>query len=137
MKFIHMNARLYDPTIGRFLSADTIIQDPYDSQSYNRYSYVRNNPLKYVDPTGHLFGIGGSIKRHWNRHRHQVVGAVVMVVGAVVSYYYPPAGAALMSLGASMFSYDPNQPESQRNQISFSVMTPPFLHTKPPSETYL
>ena len=62
-----MNARLYDPTIGRFISADTIIQAPYDSQSYNRYSYVRNNPMKYTDPTGHLFGIGGKIKRQWNR----------------------------------------------------------------------
>jgi len=37
--------RKTDPTIGRFLSADTIIQAPYDTQSYNRYSYVRNNPL--------------------------------------------------------------------------------------------
>ncbi len=42
---IHMNARLYDSDIGRFTSADTIIQAPHDSQSYNRYSYVRNNPL--------------------------------------------------------------------------------------------
>ena len=50
---IHMNGRIYDPSIGRFLQADPIIQDPYDTQSLNRYSYVMNNPLSYTDPTGY------------------------------------------------------------------------------------
>ncbi len=63
--FIHMNARLYDPVIARFLSADTMIPHIYDSQSFNRYSYVRNNPLKYTDPTGH-FGIGSLFKPFQN-----------------------------------------------------------------------
>ncbi len=47
------NARYYDPAMGRFISADTIIPDPMDPQDLNRYSYVRNNPAKYTDPTGH------------------------------------------------------------------------------------
>ena len=50
---IHMNGRIYDPTIGRFLQADPIVQDPYNTQSLNRYSYVMNNPLSYTDPTGY------------------------------------------------------------------------------------
>jgi hypothetical protein len=50
-----MNGRVYDPQIGRFLSADTYIQDPYNTQSYNRYSYTINNPLKYTDPDGNFF----------------------------------------------------------------------------------
>lgn len=50
---IHMNARLYDSDIGRFLSGDSLIQDSEDSQYFNRYSYVRNSPMVYVDPTGH------------------------------------------------------------------------------------
>ena len=41
------------PYINRFLSADTIVPDPTDPQSYNRYSYVRNNPINFTDPTGH------------------------------------------------------------------------------------
>ncbi|WP_316672700.1 RHS repeat-associated core domain-containing protein [uncultured Tolumonas sp.] len=49
---IHMNGRIFDPTLGRFLQADPYIPDPYDGQSYNRYSYVRNNPLNATDPTG-------------------------------------------------------------------------------------
>jgi len=49
---VDLNARLYDPTLGRFLSADTIVPDPTDGQSYNRYTYVRNRPLSVTDPTG-------------------------------------------------------------------------------------
>ena len=48
-----MNGRVYDPLIGRFMSADTIIPNPYDLRAFNRYSYVYNNPLKLFDPTGH------------------------------------------------------------------------------------
>jgi RHS repeat-associated protein len=53
---IYMNARYYSPYINRFISADTIVPDPTNPQSFNRYSYVNNNPLKFVDPSGH-FGI--------------------------------------------------------------------------------
>ncbi|OLQ71712.1 hypothetical protein BIT28_23910 [Photobacterium proteolyticum] len=53
---IHMNGRVYDEELGRFLSADPIIQSPYRTNSFNRYSYVMNNPMKYIDPTGHMFG---------------------------------------------------------------------------------
>ena len=47
-----MNGRVYDPRLGRFLSPDPIVGDPTSSQSWNLYSYVGNNPLSYVDPTG-------------------------------------------------------------------------------------
>ncbi len=49
---VHMNGRIYDPLLGRFLSADVHVQFPGDLQSFNRYSYVDNNPLRYTDPTG-------------------------------------------------------------------------------------
>jgi len=48
------DARLYDPVIGRFGTADSIIQNTYDPQKLNPYSYCRNNPLIYTDPTGHM-----------------------------------------------------------------------------------
>jgi len=47
------NARYYDPTLGRFISADTLVPNPGDPQSLNRYTYTLNNPLKYTDPSGH------------------------------------------------------------------------------------
>jgi len=49
----NFRARLYDPIIGRFISADTRLPDLYNPQGLNRYSYALNNPLRYVDPSGH------------------------------------------------------------------------------------
>jgi len=46
-------ARRYSPYLGRFISPDSIIPDPGNPQGLNRYAYVRNNPLRYMDPTGH------------------------------------------------------------------------------------
>ncbi|WP_419488553.1 RHS repeat-associated core domain-containing protein [Chryseobacterium bernardetii] len=59
---IHMNGRLYDPLLRRFLNADENIQDPTNTQIYNKYGYAVNNPLMYNDPSGEvlpfLVGIG-------------------------------------------------------------------------------
>ena len=55
MGIVHMNGRIYDPLIGRFMSADPFIQAPGNLQSYNRYAYVLNNPLAYTDPSGYFF----------------------------------------------------------------------------------
>ena len=70
------NARLYDPELGRFMSPDSIIQNPGDSQSLNRYTYARNSPMVYIDPTGHWFG--------WDDLVAAVVGAVVGGVSAAI-----------------------------------------------------
>ncbi len=60
--FIHMNGRLYDPQLGRFLSPDPIVAAPGSSQSWNSYSYVSNSPLSYVDPGGQFqAGIGCNV----------------------------------------------------------------------------
>ncbi len=48
------NARFYDPLLGRFISADTIVPGAGNPQALNRYSCVLNNPLKYIDPSGHV-----------------------------------------------------------------------------------
>ncbi len=49
---INMNGRLYDPLVGQMLGTDPALQNPFNSQNYNKYSYVLNNPMKYTDPTG-------------------------------------------------------------------------------------
>ena len=52
LDLVHMNGRIYDPLVARMMSADPYIQDPLSSQSYNRYTYVWNNPTNMTDPTG-------------------------------------------------------------------------------------
>ena len=69
---IHMNGRVYDPEIGRFLTPDFIVQQPDNIQSHNRYSYAVNNPLIYTDPSGHIFGIGRALKNLERSVRHEV-----------------------------------------------------------------
>ncbi|AZA99733.1 hypothetical protein EG359_08945 [Chryseobacterium joostei] len=51
---IHMNGRMYDPKLHTFLSVDNYIQDPFNTQNYNRFGYVLNNPLMYMDPSGEI-----------------------------------------------------------------------------------
>ncbi|MCA9959089.1 MAG: RHS repeat-associated core domain-containing protein, partial [Anaerolineales bacterium] len=51
---IYMAARWYSPTLGRFISAATVVPDPANPQSYNRYSYVENRTIRYTDPSGHM-----------------------------------------------------------------------------------
>ena len=58
---IDMGGRVYDPDLGRFLSCDNYVQEPDNSQNFNRYSYCLNNPLRYTDPTGDLFGIDDAV----------------------------------------------------------------------------
>ena len=65
---IHMNGRMYEPSMGRFLNADPVVQAPLDAQSWNRYSYVMNNPLGYTDPTGYSW---------WTKWRRPIAAIVV------------------------------------------------------------
>jgi RHS repeat-associated protein len=53
IKLVQMGARWYSPELGRWLSPDTIVPDPTNPQSLNRYSYVNNRPLNFTDPSGH------------------------------------------------------------------------------------
>lgn len=55
VSLIHMNGRMYDAELGRFLSPDNFIQDPYNTQNFDRYGYVLNNPLVISDPNGEFF----------------------------------------------------------------------------------
>lgn len=69
---INMNGRIYDPKLHRFLQPDNFVQDPFDTQNYNRYEYCWNNPLVYTDPTGEIIPL--------------VIGAIILVSAAVNVY---------------------------------------------------
>ena len=90
MGIINMNGRIYDAGLGRFLQADPFVQAPGNSQSWNRYTYVFNNPLSYTDPSGY-FGIGRFIKK-WGR-----------LIAAITASIYLPGAQGLLAtqLGVS------------------------------------
>jgi RHS repeat-associated protein len=96
---VHMNGRVYDPTIGRFLSADPIIQTIQLSQAINPFSYVMNMPLMLTDPSGYswfkkLFhSIGHFLKKFWR----PILAIVVAVVsfGTLLPYCVAFAGSAI------------------------------------------
>jgi RHS repeat-associated protein len=69
----YYEARYYDPTLGRFLSADTLVPNPRDPQDLNRYTYAGNNPFRYTDPTGHL-KIGKFLDRVFDKPWARAIG---------------------------------------------------------------
>ena len=75
----YYNARYYDPKLARFISADTIVPKMFDPQALNRYSYVANNPIKYIDPSGH-----GFFKKLWKSIK-KVVKPVLAIAAAIVA----------------------------------------------------
>lgn len=87
--FIHMNGRVYDPDIGRFVSADPFVQFPSFGQSFNRYSYVLNNPLKFTDPTG-FWSLGRAIGGVLRGAADIFAGGVRAIGDAVFSVVGPP-----------------------------------------------
>ena len=98
---INMNGRMYDPILGRMLSPDNYVQDPFDLQNYNRYTYCLNNPLKYTDPSGeflHLIVgalIGGFMNWAANGFQFSWEGLGHFAIGAA-------AGALSAGIGAGV-----------------------------------
>ena len=83
---VNMNARLYDPETGRFLSADVYIQEPNRLLSHNRYIYVLNNPNKYTDPSGHFwnFIVGALISYVASQSDNPYIRTIGMIVGGAM-----------------------------------------------------
>ncbi len=117
-----MGARWYDPALGRFIQPDTILPQQDDPQQLNRFSWVRNNPLKYTDPSGHRVdpGEGGDTDPNeappWyqytgdqltyleqNTHKNNVWDWVGMAAIAGVVLFSPEiiaGGGELVKMGA-------------------------------------
>ncbi|WP_346068404.1 FG-GAP-like repeat-containing protein [Sphingobacterium siyangense] len=83
---INMNGRLYDGRMARFLSPDGNVQDPFNTQNYNRFAYALNNPLIYVDPNGEvLFGIPILAGIIWGAIIGAGVGAAAYSINAAIT----------------------------------------------------
>lgn len=113
---IHMNGRMYDPKLKRFLAPDNFIQDPSNTQNYNRYAYVLNNPLKYTDPSGELIGELAAI----------VVSAIVKIAFAASAAYAIYGFANLWTedsggSGSAQVQATPNSGQSSSQEISSGI----------------
>jgi len=99
---VYMHARYYDPSLGRFLSADSMVPELANPQAFNRYAYVYNNPISNADPTGHVpvvaaiavcASVGATVGVATTAFAIAVVGAATMTVG------YFTENPVLMSIG--------------------------------------
>lgn len=103
VKLIHMNGRLYDAKLHRFLEPDNYVQDPSNTQNYNRYGYVLNNPLKYTDPSGEKWKIG------WK----DVFAGIEIIGGTLLTIFsvgtLAVVGAGLIGAGVSHFAATYNE----------------------------
>ena len=103
---IHMNGRIYDPHLGRMLQADPFIDGVTNTQGYNRYSYVANNPLTYADPSGYfkwkqLTGLAVAAVGAWICGPHcATVGWEVFAVGAASGGAQAAANGGNITQGA-------------------------------------
>jgi len=91
------HARYYDPQLGRFTQPDTIVQAPGDPQSLNRYAYARNNPVKYVDPTGYGFW-------DWINGVLWAILTVVFLIASGASFYEGNYFMGSVYFAAAMYS---------------------------------
>jgi RHS repeat-associated protein len=95
VSLIHMNGRVYDPYLGRFLSPDRVIPSIGASQSLNPFSYVMDNPLTLTDPSGLSWfsGIENFIRKFWRPILAIVVAIVAWELAPYLSAVLTPAGA--------------------------------------------
>jgi RHS repeat-associated protein len=119
---VHMNGRVYDPVVARFLSADPIVQDPSFSQSFNRYSYTFNNPLSFVDPSGYetettiKSWINGPDQPMFQDSVADHIGDRTIVFPDTNWFYdYLAAGVAGITAGPSSPQPRPNIPDLRRD----------------------
>ena len=99
---IHMNGRIYDPMLHRFINPDNNIQDAFNSQNFNRYGYALNNPLKYKDPGGEFLVaalIGAAIGVVMNGISNSIQGKGFFKGAVGAAFFGAIGGAASFGIG--------------------------------------
>ena len=125
---VNMNARLYDPVLGRFLSPDPYVQAPDFSQNFNRYSYALNNPLKYTDESGEfclttlliISGISALVFGSGNLAAH-AIRKDDLGKGAWAKYFFSGAAAGFVvgAVGYGVFMGGAAMAASSNRLLSF------------------
>jgi RHS repeat-associated protein len=99
---VYMHSRYYHAGLGRFTSPDNLVPELYQPQAWNRYCYVQNNPMRFIDPTGHFWEeIGDWFEDNWQNIVAAVV-AVIVIIAVVVLTIVTFGAAALIGVGIAM-----------------------------------
>jgi RHS repeat-associated protein len=86
---VHLNGRVYDPFVGRMMSADPTVPEPMNAQAWNRYSYVINNPLAFTDPSGYSW-LSEAFHAVQNFFRaFPIIGAIIKIAATAICYAVP------------------------------------------------
>jgi RHS repeat-associated protein len=134
----YYGARYYNPEIGRFISADTIVPDPMNPQTLNRYSYCLNNPFKYTDPTGHSMfddyylyvANGGNVEPPSMFNSNQISNPPLPIAPdpePTIPLFGDSFGETLMNF----FYFIPRSIEATINEVRAATGEPPIGQEKP------
>lgn len=119
---IDMGGRLYDPILGRFLSCDNYVQEPDNFQNFNRYSYCINNPLRYTDPSGELFG--------WDDVLVIAATFAINYVSTSVAnkdWGWSSVGQAALNTACDYFTYGGSKPLAHIGKYAFNTAAQYFM----------
>lgn len=97
-ELVYMSSRYYCPKIARFITPDTVIPGVYNPMAWNRYSYVLNNPLRYLDPSGHFWDDFCD----WVEDNWKTIVAIVAVVAVIALTVVTFGAGALIGVGVGM-----------------------------------
>ena len=102
-QLVHMNGRVYDPSLGRFMSADPFVQFPESTQGLNRYSYAANNPLSFTDPSGYFIG---KLFKAVGRFFRKILSVPIFrtIANVAIGIYCGPAAPVCIAKGSALLA---------------------------------
>jgi RHS repeat-associated protein len=109
----YYKSRYYDPQLSRFIQPDSIVPDPMNTQAMNRYAYVVNNPVNFIDPSGHSF---------WRWANKFVSGFLAGLAGAAV--FVVSGGNAVLAAMVGGAIYGASQGAITGAVVGTSVQNP-------------
>ena len=108
LKWYFYQSRYYDPLLGRFAQPDTIVPNPYDPISFDRYQYVRSNPLNFIDPSGH-WEVASAERRDRKADTDSPMADAIAAICQQMGCDCPNIGWTRVDAGfaENLFGYDP------------------------------